>query len=180
MIIADLAAAPEWTHVAQALSPCAIRSVWTTPIISSANKTLGSFCLYSTKSRPPAASERTLIENITQTLALVIERKQAEAEREELLVREQAAREQAESANRLKDEFLAVVSHELRTPLNAISGWTYMLISGALDRAAEGRALQSIQRQVSSQCQLIDDYLIQRALCLARSGWRCARWILRR
>jgi signal transduction histidine kinase len=39
-------------------------------------------------------------------------RKQAEAEREQLLVREQAARSEAEAANRSKDEFLAIVSHE--------------------------------------------------------------------
>jgi signal transduction histidine kinase len=68
-----------------------------------------------------------MLATVVQTLALAIERNQAEAEREQLLVREKTAREHAETANRLKDEFLAVVSHELRTPLNAINGWTYML-----------------------------------------------------
>jgi CheY-like chemotaxis protein/nitrogen-specific signal transduction histidine kinase len=100
-----------------------------------------------------------MIESVTQTVALAIERKETEAQREALFVREQEAREQAEAANRMKDEFLAVVSHELRTPLNAINGWVYMLLSGTLDDAAQLRALQSIQRQVRSQCQLIDDLL---------------------
>jgi CheY-like chemotaxis protein len=59
----------------------------------------------------------------------------------------------------LKDEFLAVVSHELRTPLNAINGWVFMLLHRTLDDSAQLRALQSIQRQVRSQCQLIDDLL---------------------
>jgi CheY-like chemotaxis protein len=100
-----------------------------------------------------------MIENVTRTIALAIERKQVEAEREKLLILEQAARQQAEAANRVKDEFLAVVSHELRTPLNAINGWSYMLLGGTMDRSAQVRALQSIQRQVRSQCQLIDDLL---------------------
>src|SRR5206468_3792309 len=53
--------------------------------------------------------------------------KQAEREREQLLLLEQAARKQAESASRLKDEFLATLSHELRTPITPILGWTHLL-----------------------------------------------------
>ena len=159
LIAADLTTSPEWADTANLLAPYLIRSICVTPIISSDQKPLGSFCLYSTKPRTPGASEQTMIENVTQTIALAVERKQAEAEREKLLIREQAAREQAEAANRLKDEFLAVVSHELRTPLSAISGWVFMLLHRTLDDLAQIRALQSIQRQVRSQCQLVDDLL---------------------
>src|SRR5262252_4174039 len=86
--------------------------------------------------------ERSMIEAISRTVAIVIERKQAEAEREEMLVREQAAREQAENANRVKDEFLAVVSHELRTPLTAITGWANILLEGKVPGSTRLRGLQ--------------------------------------
>ena len=159
VIVADLANVPEWTDTVNLLAPYPTRCICALPIISSDQRTLGSLCLYSSTPRLPGASEQTMIENVARTIALAIERKQAEQEREMLLIREQAAREQAEAANRLKDEFLAVLSHELRTPLNAINGWVFMLLHRTLDDAAQMRALQSIQRQVRSQCQLVDDLL---------------------
>jgi PAS domain S-box-containing protein len=93
----------------------------------------------------------------------ITERKLAEAEREQLLQSESAARGEAERANRLKDEFLATLSHELRSPLNAIVGWTQVLQR----RAAEGHvprdeltdALDVIQRNARLQTQLIADLL---------------------
>jgi PAS domain S-box-containing protein len=80
-------------------------------------------------------------------------------ERARLYETEQRLRSQAETANRIKDEFLATVSHELRTPLNAIVGWSSLLMTDSLDAAATRRAIETIGRSAKSQSQIIEDLL---------------------
>jgi len=86
------------------------------------------------------------------------ERKQAE-ESNQLLIKEQAARVEAEAANRAKDQFLSVLSHELRTPLNAILGWASMLRSKRLDAETASQAVESIQRSAKIQALLVEDLI---------------------
>ncbi|PSB18352.1 PAS domain S-box protein [Phormidesmis priestleyi ULC007] len=89
----------------------------------------------------------------------ITDRKQAETERGQLLREAQAAREEAEAANRSKDELLMIVAHELRSPLNSIFGWARLLQTKPSDQATLTRALQSIERSAKTQSQLIEDLL---------------------
>jgi len=89
----------------------------------------------------------------------ITDRKQFETLRSQLLEHEQLARQQAETANRAKDEFLANLSHELRNPLTPILGWSQILRSGKLNEAQAIRALEVIERSARAQSQLIEDIL---------------------
>ena len=105
------------------------------------------------------ASLINMLEAIGSEIGQFVQRKRVEGERENLLLREKALRQQAERASRLKDEFLATVSHELRTPLNSILGWGQILNTGRLTEEEQRAALETIYRNARSQSQLIDDLL---------------------
>jgi signal transduction histidine kinase len=89
----------------------------------------------------------------------IADRKRAEKERAESLLRAQAAQAKAEEANRLKDEFLATVSHELRAPLTAMLGWVSLIRGERLDNEGKARALETVERNARAQKKLVDDLL---------------------
>lgn len=74
-------------------------------------------------------------------------------------LRSQILAEEADQANHLKDEFVAMVSHELRTPLNAVLGWARMLASKQLTEDRAQHAIAAIERNAASLTLIIDDLL---------------------
>ncbi|HZF02902.1 MAG TPA: ATP-binding protein [Patescibacteria group bacterium] len=84
-------------------------------------------------------------------------RRRSAAQRGVFLEREQAARAEAEAANRAKDEFVTMVAHELRTPLTAILGWSAAMSDARLGPALADRALEAIRRNATLQARVIAD-----------------------
>lgn len=89
----------------------------------------------------------------------ISELQRSEEAREQLLVRAERARSEAEAANRIKDEFLATLSHELRTPLTSLLGWSGVLRESRNDERILAQGLDAIDRNARVQAQLIDDLL---------------------
>jgi signal transduction histidine kinase len=111
------------------------------------------------KPTPPVTNIREIGEAARALLAADAERSHGEAEREELLRRERAARAVAEQASRAKDEFLAMLGHELRNPLGAVANAVRLLEHPRTTEETASHARQIIARQVDHLARMTDDLL---------------------
>lgn len=115
-------------------------------------RSVGGLLLSFMKFRNPSQDDRDFVIALSRQCAQAIFRAQLyEAERN--------ARAEAEQANQVKDEFLAVLSHELRSPLNPILGWTKLLRTQQLSPEKVDQALATVERNAKLQAQLIEDLL---------------------
>jgi signal transduction histidine kinase/ActR/RegA family two-component response regulator len=166
VVVEDVTTDPVFAPYRAAAEGAGFRSGHSTPLFTRSGDIVGVLSVFFPGPRRPSERELRLMDLHARIAADAIEnarlhqRLQQELEdRKQSLAREHIARAEAESANRMKDEFLATVSHELRTPLNAILGWAHILRAGAPDEATMARGMEVIERNAQTQAQLVEDIL---------------------
>lgn len=159
VVVTDIATDPLWADYRDLALRFDLRACWSTPIRARTGAVLGTFAIYYRTTRGPRPFERQLVETATHIAGLILERYRHDKERDLLLVRERAAREAAEAANRAKDDFLATVSHELRTPLAPILAWAGLLRTQQPKPDVIVRAAQAIERCARQESELVGDLL---------------------
>jgi PAS domain S-box-containing protein len=107
----------------------------------------------------PIRDARGKIVGASKVARDIRERRRIEEAQQQLMESERYAREQAQRANLLKDEFLSVLSHELRTPLSAIQAWGHLLAAGRARPEEMRQAGEVIVRNTQVQRRVIDDLL---------------------
>ncbi len=136
-----------------------VRAVQSTLLMSADGKLLGMISTHFAQPHQLEENELRMMDLLARQASDFLERKQAEAALRAVYEQESAARADAETANRSKDDFLAVVSHELRSPLTSILGYNRMLRAKPGDLVLLKTSCDVIERNARLQLQLIEDLL---------------------
>jgi PAS domain S-box-containing protein len=162
VIVEDITTSPIFAgkDTLNVLLGAGVRAVQSTPLRSGRGHVVGIVSTHFDEPHRPTEQQCAYLDLLARQAADFLERKRGEVQRAALLRDAEWARAEAEEANRSKDEFLATVSHELRSPLQGILGWLSLLRQeGGLEPEQRTRALESVERSVRLQAQLVQDIM---------------------
>lgn len=174
VIVSDIANDPLWLEYRNFALPHGLAACWSTPIRDGNGPVLGTFAMYYRECRAPGDAEQALIRTATTLAANIIIRARTVTALRQSEAAMREARAEAEHANSVKSEFLAMMSHELRTPLNAIGGYAKLMLDGIPDAVTESQRnyLTRIIRAQSHLLGLIEAVLTRSKLDAGRITYR--------
>jgi signal transduction histidine kinase len=155
VIVEDIATDPLWAAYKSVALPHGLRACWSTPVFDDSGQVLGTFAMYYMETRAPKSSELALARTASTLVTNILARDRMMTALRESEAKMRSARAEAEHANKMKSDFLAMMSHELRTPLNAIGGYAKLLLEGIPDPATPGQQ-NFLNRIVKGQRHLVD------------------------
>ena len=158
ILVPDVSVDSSLGHLRDVILSEGIRSLAFIPL-GHRGRLLGKFMVYYDKPHDFSDVELKVAAMVTHYVAFGLDRVRAQAEINELLERERAARRDAESMNRAKDDFMAMLSHELRNPLNAIVNAASVLDQTGSQEHVPTKARNVIRRQSTHLARLLDDLL---------------------
>jgi PAS domain S-box-containing protein len=171
VICSDITTDPLWAAFVDRALAHGFRSCWSTPILSSAGKVLGTFAIYHGVVHTPTPAEIRLVEIVTRIAGIAIERKQAE---EGMRAQTETLRE----ADRKKDNFIALLAHELRNPLAPLRSGLEVMRLSANDPAVMAKTRSMMDRQLGHMVRLVDDLLDVSRISLNKMELRRSRVLL--
>ena len=174
VIVADITTDPLWADYRALALPHGLRACWSTPIIDDGQQVLGTFAMYYDEPRVPSEHEQGLMRTAAMLGCNILVRARAEESLRESEAKMRAARAEAEHANQVKSDFLAMMSHELRTPLNAIGGYATLMLDGIPNPPTDAQRnyLARIQKAQKHLLSLIESVLTHAKLEAGKMTYR--------